>query len=104
MLHPRNAGRVFNLCDNLGEYSDPLCEKTKCTRRCSHFKITNLAKEINIGPTMFLMTAKALMKFFILMTILNIPNYFMFHRSYQGEKAKDLVQLFSMINLGSFGK
>jgi len=104
MVHPRNEGRVFKLCDNLGNYVDPLCKTTKCCAKNCSQKITNLAKEINIGPAMFLMTAKQLMVFFFVMTIVNIPNYFMFHRSYQGAMAKDLVELFSMINLGSFGK
>jgi len=104
MIHPRNGGRIFGLWDSLGNYVDPLCNTTKCCKKNCSQKITNLAKEINIGPAMFLMTAKQLMVFFFVMTIINIPNYFLFHKSSGGTQAKDLVELFSMINLGSFGK
>lgn len=63
--HPYDHDKKFGFCDDLGNYHG-------C---CSTGEIKPMAKEIGLGPTMFLITAKKLAWFFLLVSILNIPIY-----------------------------
>ena len=83
-LHPRNNSKEgsfkFGICDNLGRYPCPCpCQKTTITSE----DITQMGKEIGVGPALFLMTTKTLIWFFILMTILNLPVYLFLFNSNQ---------------------
>jgi len=40
-----------------------------------------MAKEIGLGATMFLISAKSLAWFFIVLTILNVPTYMFYYAS-----------------------
>jgi hypothetical protein len=53
----------------LGNYYTPLIQKKK------DFRISELAREIGVGPSMFLISIKKLSLFFLLMTIFNCPVY-----------------------------
>ena len=75
--HPRKeqndkGGRKFGICDELGYY--PVC----C---CKQRPVSQMAKEIGLGPTMFLISAKSLAWFFVVLTILNVPTYMFFYAS-----------------------
>ena len=74
-FHPRNDKmEKFSICDELGAY--PMC--------CGKQKdITLMAKEIGVGPTMFLLSTKHLAYFFVFLSILNIPIYMFFNTSNQ---------------------
>lgn len=76
-MHPRKVqdetgGRTFGICDELGYY--PVCW-------CKQKPVSPMAKEIGLGPTMFLISAKALAWFFVVLTILNVPTYMFFYES-----------------------
>ena len=71
-VHPRQEGGVFSICATLGAYEDPNCG-------CCPEELSELVREINIGPAMFLMSTKQIMKFFFLLSILNIPSYLFFY-------------------------
>ena len=75
--HPRKehndkGGRTFGICEELGYY--PVC----C---CKQKPVSSMAKEIGLGPTMFLISAKSLAWFFVVLTILNVPTYMFFYAS-----------------------
>jgi hypothetical protein len=40
-----------------------------------NFEISKLARELGVGPSMFLISIKKLALFFFIMTIINIPVY-----------------------------
>ena len=40
-----------------------------------------MAKEIGLGPTMFLISAKSLACFFLVLTFINVPTYMFFYAS-----------------------
>lgn len=50
-VHPRHEGAVFSLCATLGSYDET-------TFNCCPEELSELAREINIGPSMFLMSTK----------------------------------------------
>lgn len=73
-------------------------------RCCDEEDVTNLAKELNIGPTMFLMTVKQLIKFFIFLSFLNIPCYLFYFQSNNRAASRDLVAIFGALSLGNIGE
>ena len=66
--HPRDENQPFGICDHLGRYS--LCGKTK---------VSLMAKELGLGPAIFLMSTKALTLLFFFLTIINLPVYAFFY-------------------------
>jgi hypothetical protein len=58
--------KSFSMCDNLGFLPLPLGE---------YFNkdVTEMSQEIGIGPTLFLMSTKAMSWFFLFISILSIP-------------------------------
>lgn len=72
LVHPRIDGKKFGCCASLGYY--PIC----C---CKQQPISKMAKEIGVGPTIFLMSTARLGWFFVLLSILNIPLYLFFYTS-----------------------
>lgn len=61
-------GTIYNCCDADISYL-PIC--MCCINRSKW--VTPAAREIGIGPTLFLMTVKALAYLFLFLMILNIP-------------------------------
>lgn len=101
-MHPRKelndtGGKKFGICDELGFY--PLC----C---CKQRAVSPMAKEIGLGPTMFLISAKTLAWFFVVLTILNVPTYMFFYKSNQTANCStsDLQGCFDKLSMGSIGQ
>lgn len=69
-MHPTNGGKKFGICDSVGYL--------KC---CGKAEITELAKEIGVGPALFLMSTKSLTIFFLLISIINVPVYFFYWKA-----------------------
>lgn len=63
--HPHDNDQRFGLCDRLGDYAG-------C---CDEGAIKPLAKEIGLGPSLFLITVRKVMCFFFVISILNVPVY-----------------------------
>ena len=77
--HPRDSknGEIkeFSFWDDTGNYSLFPFSKNYAPQ------ISNLAQEIGIGPSMFLLTIKKLILYFTLLTIINIPLFFFYYGS-----------------------
>ena len=97
--HPRNKdNEPFGLCDYLGEYDS----KFLCTE--TDHNITDMAKEIQIGPSMFLLSTYQILKFFFWLSVLNIPVYIFLHSvSYHEEEAVTPSVLFGSFTIGNIG-
>lgn len=67
-----------------------------------------MQKDIGLGPSLFLMTLKALSYLFLLLTILNLPLYFCFYAGnplFEAEFGKllSLPDFFSELSIGKIG-
>ena len=87
---------TFSICEDIG--SLPM---SNCCRR----KTTDMAKQIGIGPSIFLMTTKALSWFFLLMTILNTPVFIFYYAgnvdAASGQSSDSIFVKLSLGNVGS---
>jgi hypothetical protein len=90
---------VFSSCAKLGGYADPTCG---CD--CCPDPLSELAREINIGPSMFLMSTKEIMKFFFLLSLLNIPSYLFYHQAQHEQEPTDIVGWIASMNMGQLGE
>lgn len=63
--HPHDNDKRFGICDDLGDYAG-------C---CGSGNIKPMAKEIGLGPSLFLITVRKLTCFFFLVSVINIPIY-----------------------------
>lgn len=59
----------FGLCDNLGTLDIFPCK----TKKSEDKDVTELAKQIGLGPTLFLMSTAGLVKLFMILFVLNLP-------------------------------
>lgn len=68
--HPSKRGdngfTKFRLCEKLGNFNILTC----CNR---NKQITEMASQIGIGPSLYLMTTKSLACLFFLLTLINLP-------------------------------
>lgn len=72
--HPRRQGEPFGVWDAVGHYD---AAWAPCIKKD---KVTALAKEIGLGPSMFLMNTKMIGVFFFIISLLNIPVFmFLWH-------------------------
>jgi hypothetical protein len=72
--------------------------------KCCDSPVTPLAKEIGLGPTMFLMSTKALSILFFFLTIINLPVYLFFYQSNDYEVQNIPIDFFPKISLGNIGQ
>lgn len=89
----------FGLCETLGSLK--LC-------RCCLSQTTDMAKQIGIGATLFLMSTKALAIFFFILFFLNIPVLIFYsggvdHGKQESESIFDLFSKFTLGNVGTPG-
>jgi hypothetical protein len=93
-IHPRKQGsKKFGICDSVGYLN--------C---CGKADITDLAKEIGVGPALFLMSTKSLTIFFFIISIINAPVYVFYWMSGTDEYVHDLNEAFSKLSLGNIGQ
>ena len=73
--HPRNRsnGTIYGCCEAEISFL-PIC---MCCVNKSKW-VTPAAREIGIGPTLFLMTVKAFAYLFLFLVIINIPLFFFY--------------------------
>ena len=90
---PDGTVEQFSINENLGDL--PV---SKCCRKDT----TEMAKQIGIGPALFLMSTKALSYFFLFLTILNIP-IFIFFYSGNPNTAGSFDSIFATFSLGNVG-
>ena len=93
-MHPMEGEKSFGICSSLGGY--PLFE-------CCEKKVSPLAKEIGLGPTMFLMSSKALSCLFFILTLINLPVYLFYYSSNDYEVHSIPIDLFPKLSLGNIG-
>jgi hypothetical protein len=91
-IHPRHEGKKFGICDSVGYLN--------C---CGKAKITELAKEIGIGPALFLMSTKSLAIFFFIITIINAPVFMFYWLSGTDSFTYDINDMFAKLSLGNVG-
>ena len=88
----------FGICDELGGHSWCCC----CTNR---IKVTDMAKAIGVGPTLFLMSTKSLACLFFILTIINIPVYMFYFNSNPASNTISTPQdYFNAMSLGNIGE
>lgn len=64
-----------------------------------------MAKQIGVGPTLFLMSTKALAWFFLFLTILNIPVLLFYSKgNVSSERAETGKDIFAYLSLGNIGQ
>ena len=56
-----------------------------------------MMKDIGLGPSIYLLTLKALAKLFLVLTLINIPVAWLY---YSGQENQNYTQVFSIGNLG----
>ena len=89
--HPRDENQPFGICDHLGRYS--LCGRTK---------VSLMAKELGLGPAIFLMSTKALTLLFFFLTIINVPVYAFFYQANDVE-VQSPQDYFAKLSIGNLG-
>ena len=101
-VHPRNEdAENFGMCQPLGSYDNPYF-KIPCIKTD---RITEMAKELGIGPTMFLMSLKQLMKVFFLFTILNMPIYVYLSKTHDVSRTGgNIFTFFASFTMGALGQ
>lgn len=76
----------FNFCDHLG--SLPFC----C---CGSRKVSEMAQQIGIGPTLFLMSTKALSWFFFFLTLVNAPVFLLYYYGHENSNLNAITTIFA---------
>lgn len=72
--------------------------------KCCTGDTSDLAKQIGIGPTLFLMSTKALAWFFLAISILNIPVLMFYYKGNNDSSASQAVDgIFAKLSLGNVG-
>lgn len=101
-LHPRNLkAENFDMMEGLGSYQNPYF-KIPCLKE---ERITEMAKEIGIGPTMFLLSVKQIFKLFFLLLILNMPIYVYLSQTHDSLRTGgNILTFFSSFTLGALGQ
>jgi len=66
-------------------------------------KITYMAKEIGLGPSLFLITTKELLKLFLVLSLINIPTL-LFIYEYNDYASIDTFNFFTMFSLGNMAE
>ena len=73
--------------------------------KCSAGDTTEMAKQIGIGPTLFLMSTKAYAIFFIFLTILNLPVFMFYSKGNPAYNKNQLIDsFFATLSLGNVGQ
>ena len=87
----------FGLCGDLGTLRSH-CE-------CCPQQTTEMAKQLGVGPTLFLMSTKALSCFFIFLTILNIPVIgFYYLGNSSDNQISQFTDIFALTSMGNVGQ
>ena len=101
-VHPRNEdAENFGMMESLGSYENPYF-KIPCLKS---EPITEMAKEIGIGPTMFLMSVKQLIKIFLVFTMLNMPIYVYLSKTHDVSRTGgNIFTFFASFTMGALGQ
>lgn len=93
----------FSLLDRLGNYQLARC--------CCREKPSAMAKQVGIGPTMFLLSTKAMSFFFFFLTILNLPVLYVYYNGSRvnseasgGVQVESFTDQFIKFSLGNIGQ
>ena len=91
----RPVVKHFGVCESLGSLPFLVCQKGEATE---------MAKQIGIGPTLFLMSARAFAWFFLLLSIVNVPLLLLYGFSREDTWLDaDYLNVFSYFSLGNVG-
>lgn len=105
--HPRNrmTKKAYGCCEADISYI-PLC---MCCINKSKW-VTPAAREIGIGPTLFLMTQKAFAYLFAIFLLINLPLFFFYWTgggsaldAEEGDKGAQFTDFFGYVSLGNLG-
>lgn len=101
-VHPRNENAEnFGVCAALGGYSNPVF-KLPCLKESP---VSELAKELGIGPTMFLMSIKQLIKLFFVFMMMNMPIYVYLSKTHDDSRTGgDIYTFFASFTMGALGQ
>ena len=101
-VHPRNEdAENFGMMESLGSYENPYF-KIPCFKS---EPIMEMAKEIGIGPTMFLMSIKQLIKLFFIFFMLNMPIYVYLSKTHDVTRTGgNIFTFFASFTMGALGQ
>lgn len=87
----------YGVCEELGIL--PIC-------KCCVKDTSSMAKQIGVGPALFLMSTKALSWFFLFLTILNIPVmlFYGLGNSHGNDASSLASNAFTVLSLGNVGQ
>ena len=72
--------------------------------KCCSKPTTEMAKQIGVGPTLFLMSTKALAWFFLFLTLINIPVLLFYSKgNVNSERSDTGKDVFAYLSLGNIG-
>lgn len=71
---------------------------------CMKDKTSDMARQLGVGPTLFLMSTKAFSWFFLALTILNVPIIMFFGSGNAAGEYRQLPDLFSIVSMGNVGQ
>jgi len=63
-----------------------------------------MAKQLGVGPTLFLMSTKAMSCFFIFLTLLNFPVMGFYFLGNQNDELTQFTDLFALTSMGNVGQ
>ena len=73
--------------------------------KCCSKPTTEMAKQIGVGPTLFLMSTKALAWFFLFLTLINIPVLLFYSKgNVNSERSDTGKDVFAYLSLGNIGQ
>lgn len=81
--------------DRLGAYEFFTC----CSKKKE--SISELSKEIGLGPSIFLMSTKSMIFLFFCLTLLNLPVYYLFYKANDDEPAISYQDYVAKLSLGN---
>lgn len=94
---PEIAFHAFPICDNIGTLRPAV--------GCCPMETTEMAKQLGLGPTLFLMSTKAMSWFFLFMTILNVPVMAFYLSGNDSDiKMDGVTDLFALMSMGNVGQ
>jgi hypothetical protein len=95
----------YGLCDRVGRLPMPGMNICCCKGRCAGPDTSDMARDLGIGPALFLMFTKSMGWFFFFISIINLPVlYFFWVGNAEGAETAATTDMFARMTLGNIGQ
>lgn len=99
---PEQPYRLFYLKEELGFLAPEI--PFLCKGKDGESRVTDMAKQLGLGPSLFLMSTKAFAWFFLIISIFNIPVLVFFGTGNAAGEFNRLTDLFAIMSMGNVGQ